>query len=758
MRISLIWLSFFMAASLLSVKSVKAQVSSCCDTAAVITLCYLSGQEYCLSPANSCPEYAIDGNFLQNGLVQKLLSPINFGPSGTVDCEIELFRLEDVSSSQAITDAGCDIIFIPNSFMSPNNQLDLLNTYIPDAVFESIYEWSTECPQNLVVATQGEATYWGYVLENANFNPNTAAPGPVPLDIFNGPFGSLTQFSQGGSFQGVFTDVPPTGTIILANDALGRPTVCLDIATNDIMLGDIGIFCSQGAGPVSFGPGINNNNDILACNIFALACEIAAVSPITVQNFLICPQDLVLLPDGSLVNVPGLYLDTLLNSFGCDSVVASVIELKEIPNTLRTFEICPFEPVELADGSLVSTPGIYIDSLTNTQGCDSVIITEIMLKVIPPTLFSYDGCEGDNYSILINGMDYSESNPQGSEILTSNTGCDSILNINLVFKPHASGQESLVYCPGESYLSSSGQSFNQTGIYFDTLTAFNGCDSVVTINLDYLENSEGSTAVSLCVGDVYALSNGQQIFQSGQYIDTLSNVNGCDSLLQIDLLFKSDSTFLQRDICGGDQIQINGQFYGIGDTYQEVTPNTEGCDSLLFTTLVEVADPLVVIPPNVVVESGQVAPFKNTIPLFYLIDWTPEDGLSCADCPNPSIDSREALDRYTITLTDTLGCIWDYEVAMEYICHFYIPNIFSPNNDGINDDFRMLGSACRLEAFEMKIYDRWGGLLFTSQDERFGWDGTSEGKRLDPGVYTYTIKYLAYGQSRQIAGELTLIR
>lgn len=683
------------------------QLASCCDTSSVITLCYLSGEEYCASTVSNCPNYSIDGSLMENALALKLLSPNNFGPFGKVDCPMQLYKLTDVSTTQAISNVGCDIIFLPNSFVNPvTNQADLVMTYIPDDVLATIYAWSQECEQNLVVATQGEATYWGYVVENENLNPNTAAPGPKPLDIFNGPFGNLNQFFQGGSFQGVFTSTPSTGTVVLANDAAGRPTVCLDLATNDILLGDIGIFCSQGAGPISNGAGINNNNDILACNIFALACEIAAVTPPKLQQFAICPLETVTLPNGAITNISGTYTDTLINIFGCDSV----------------------------------------------------IITEITPREIPPTFFLHDGCIGDQYAIFINGTLYNESNPRDTIYMENETGCDSFLIVDLTFKPHSRDSFSLDLCPGENITLNNGIKISEAGIYSDTLIAFNGCDSIVTITLSYKSTTQGATSIELCRGEIFSLSNGQTISTTGQYTDILTGVNGCDSVLTINLLFKADSTYLERAICADEILVINGQSYSVSNTYVTIEKNIEGCDSLLFTTLIAGLEPDVIIPQEITVESNATFPFNQSISDLYKISWTPATGLSCANCPNPALNGNESLDEYILTITDTLGCVWDYPILLDYICNYYVPNGFSPNFDGINDEFTLLGSTCRMESFVMRIYDRWGGLIFQSEVPELGWDGKSNNQLLDPGIYTYTISFVTYGRERLFSGEVLLLR
>ena len=628
---------------------------SCCNVDDKITLCHLSAADWCASNLGNCFEYSLDGNHMENALTLKLLADQNFGPTGTVDCDLELKRLEDVSSPQAINDCGCDMVFITNSFVNPSTlTVNWDATFMPTEVLETIYTWSLECDNNLVIVSQNEANHWGYTLQNANANPNTPVAGTSLNVIFDGPFGSLPSFNQGGGYQGVFTGTPSSGTEILANDANGNATVALDIATNDLVIGDVGIFCSNGVGDVSSGAGINNNNDILVCNIFALACRIAE---------------------------------------GFD---------KEF-----TVEICPNETVMLPGGNTVNMPGIYIDSLISLGGCDSIITTEIIDRIIPPSNFIHVGCEDDGYNILINGNNYNENNPMGQELLTASGGCDSLVLIELFFNPATSAQTDIDLCPGENY----------------------------------------------------TMANGDVITTDGTYTDTLINLDGCDSILFIELTnYLADTIYFTEEICPGDSVVVNGEPYFAGSTYFFTETNQHGCDSLLVTGLVLYPEPTVQIDSFAEVKNSDISPFNNNIPSIYEIIWLPSELLSCDNCPEPIVLSNDGITNFEINILDANSCLWHYPIEVAYICNAYAPNAFSPNNDGLNDIFQLYNSGCPLENFQFHIFDRWGNNVFYSEDLKNGWNGTSKGKDAGVGVYVYQISYRAYGKKELMEGELVLIR
>jgi len=92
----------------------------------------------------------------------------------------------------------------------------------------------------------------------------------------------------------------------------------------------------------------------------------------------------------------------------------------------------------------------------------------------------------------------------------------------------------------------------------------------------------------------------------------------------------------------------------------------------------------------------------------------------------------------------------------------FIPNAFTPNEDGLNDYYHIVTRAAgRITQFDIEIYNRWGQKIYNSKDVYFKWDGTCEGLSLSSGVYTYVMKYrLYYDFDNEIVmtGHISLIR
>lgn len=107
-----------------------------------------------------------------------------------------------------------------------------------------------------------------------------------------------------------------------------------------------------------------------------------------------------------------------------------------------------------------------------------------------------------------------------------------------------------VVCNGETYTSPSGNySWNQSGAYSDTLTNTNGCDSILTIDLTVLSPIIGQTSVLICAGDTYQSPSGNYSWnQAGMFTDTISAAAGCDSVISIDLsVISIDNSVLQQE-------------------------------------------------------------------------------------------------------------------------------------------------------------------------------------------------------------------
>ncbi len=92
------------------------------------------------------------------------------------------------------------------------------------------------------------------------------------------------------------------------------------------------------------------------------------------------------------------------------------------------------------------------------------------------------------------------------------------------------------------------------------------------------------------------------------------------------------------------------------------------------------------------------------------------------------------------------------------ICQVVVPDAFSPNHDGINDEFKQLDCEY-LSSYLLTIYNRWGEIVFQTNNHAGAWDGTLNGKECDLGTYVYTISYTRLtGESGNLQGNVVLVR
>ena len=169
-----------------------------------------------------------------------------------------------------------------------------------------------------------------------------------------------------------------------------------------------------------------------------------------------------------------------------------------------------------------------------------------------------------------------------------------------------------------------------------------------------------------------------------------------------------------------------------------------------------------VSPTSMVIDAGQSANlFANYSPQIpgATYTWTPPTGLSCTDCPNP-IATPSVTTNYEVTVTAPDGCSGkaNSEVKIKIVCgDFFVPTIFSPNGDGKNDYFQIYGNC--IVAMQLKIYDRWGELVFESDDQNFSWDGTLKGELMNPASFVYALSITTLdGNIESMKGNVSLVR
>jgi gliding motility-associated-like protein len=329
-----------------------------------------------------------------------------------------------------------------------------------------------------------------------------------------------------------------------------------------------------------------------------------------------------------------------------------------------------------------------------------------------------------------------------------------------VFTPVAA-ETDLIICDGDSaFLGGSFQ--DSAGLYIDTLTASTGCDSIQTTNLILSPFADFSRNLSICLGDSIFLEGSFQS-SAGVYTDTLFYEAGCDSIISTTLSVTAAIEENQNiSICSGDSTFIGGAFQTESGQYTDTLTAIGGCDSIVITSLL--VNPI----PLITAEDVDILPCQSA-QLFasggLTYSWTPDSTLSCSNCPDPIATPSETT-AYVVngtiegcTGTDTVVVSVEEIDVSESV---KVPNIFTPNGDGLNDFFQIELGDC-IELIEVRIFNRWGQLVFESLDATELWDGESSSDTdISEGLYFYLITYRVLDNAgfsdQAIDGSVTILR
>jgi gliding motility-associated-like protein len=502
---------------------------------------------------------------------------------------------------------------------------------------------------------------------------------------------------------------------------------------------------------------------------------------------------------GQILNQTGIYFDSLLTLIGCDSVYKLNLHV----NPTYFFEsfdtICDNQSFNF-HGQLLTQPGIYFDSLVTTAGCDSIY--KLNLHVNPAYLFTTYATLCDNETYLFRGRLITAPGTY-YDSLVSHLGCDSVYELVLRWNPSFLFVTNADICENETY-NFRGITLNQTGTYYDSLVTYLGCDSIYQLNLTvhtidstfiHLEMCEGET-----IDDPFStmMETIDSLLAPGDYLIeyTLYNAFGCDSIIFTSLTIYPKYAYTITDtICQGTPYDLNGfnvctdQLSGLSihvlplhsshncdsiitlklfvfptyhtqheasicvgfpftdfgfqipvqreagiDTFYQYYQTQHGCDSIISLILnVFEANVSVELLNENFCEVGYATLFANT--QLSNVLWSTGE-------ISPTITITEA-GRYFVTATEGV-CFAENTFFIEPCSlKVYIENAITPSNgDGINDYFFLkLPDNHQIKKFEVHIYDRWGNLVFSSQDCNFVWDGRVNGVLDINEVFSYRIAF-----------------
>jgi gliding motility-associated-like protein len=191
-------------------------------------------------------------------------------------------------------------------------------------------------------------------------------------------------------------------------------------------------------------------------------------------------------------------------------------------------------------------------------------------------------------------------------------------------------------------------------------------------------------------------------------------------------------------------------------TYTVQITDAIGCTGSASVTVDLLPQPAVTAGPDRIIEPGERVLLTATGSAPGEVLWTPSYGLSCDTCASTWAQPEQST-LYTVTLTTGNGCTAVAQVFVILNGSLFVPNTFTPNNDGLNDVFGAWGT--EIAGFKMYVFDRWGEQIFESNSIDQRWDGTYKGVDSPIDTYVWKIEAVEYsGFERKVIGHVNLVR
>jgi gliding motility-associated-like protein len=486
---------------------------------------------------------------------------------------------------------------------------------------------------------------------------------------------------------------------------------------------------------------------------------------------------------------------TLTNNNGCDSIVT--LDLTILNTTYGTDNQTHCNTYTWIDGNTYTSNNNSASfTLVNSNGCDSIVTLDL---TISNTTFGTDVQTHCNSYTWINGNTYTSNNNSATHTLVNSNGCDSIVTLDLTILNTTYGTDNQTHCNTYTWIDGNTYSNNNNSATH-TLVNSNGCDSIVTLDLTILNTTFGTDNQTHCNfytwidGNTYTANNNNAMH-------TLTNVNGCDSIVMLNLSILYTPSFeiiYDQNWCDTDSIkEVTINNYGVPPFQFVLMKNQEviqNCFTMNTSDVFTVNDhgfyQITAYQDNIC-SSDTIGKFNliyrtapnaefTTIPL--LADLNNPDiffrNLSTTDC-NVNWDFGDGSGQdylnfntnhsyndtgtylATLTLEDQYNCIsaTTQQITIYPPFDIFIPNAFTPNGDNNNDIFNPV--VYGITNFNMIITNRWGQVIYQTDDQSKGWNGmlNNQSQTYITGNYTYRIDVTDYfGKDYFYIGQIMLIQ
>lgn len=501
---------------------------------------------------------------------------------------------------------------------------------------------------------------------------------------------------------------------------------------------------------------------------------------------------------------PGNYTFRYQSRKGCDSIVQVNVSRKFTVSSFLDVYICSTDSLLVGD-SWYRPPGNYVEVQPSSSRCDSLIhltlraiICEITGLARSLPVLCHGGSSGSLIFKVVNGtppFTYSWERLGGSP---SGIGNLDTLETEIRIDGLSAG----------SYLVTIRDTFGNDAVFQTVLTEPPALSLQLApsnykgFNVSCHGGSNGTLLARPAGGSppyAFIWSNGGKepeisSLSAGKYSVLVEDANNCPISKDTQLIEPPPLFFDARFIHPGCDGPITGQvmvqnarggvgpyqyslsemdfqdsslFAKLGEgSYTVRLKDANGCRADTTSRLIAAAIPQVILGAGYQLRLGyalKLEAFVNLIPKT--VQWEPVEGLSCADCLEPEASPVKNT-VYTLSVSSADGCMTKDSVSVALLKYrpFFVPNAFSPNGDGANDTFTVFGGPALKKLRSLRVYSRWGELVFErldfpANDPSLGWDGRFRGDPLQEGLFVWAAE-LEYvdGVAEVAKGEVSIIK
>ena len=472
----------------------------------------------------------------------------------------------------------------------------------------------------------------------------------------------------------------------------------------------------------------------------------------TNADSVVCDNLLPFTWNGVTFTEAGIQEAVLTATNGVDSTVVMNLTVPPTYNVTTDSTICESSLPFTWNGVEFTEGGTQTIVLQSVNGCDSTVTMNLSLHYTDNTEISEIACDSYDW----NGISYDESGDY-TQILTDMYGCDSVVILHLTIHPTYQFTDSLTICESDLPYTYQGITFEEGTPAFSTtdfsFTTEYGCDSILTLALTVTPNVYVDLNVTVLENDLPYLFYGTSYNNPGTYIYHSVTEAGCDSTLTLHLNVLFNVTVeIEKTLCSDDLPHVwNGVSFTGAGTQSTTLTAANGVDSTVVMTLHSIDNSLEVI----MLTDDPCADFTA-------------DLLAQTEMTNLIWSTGETTPQITVTHSGTYyvtasegGCVATGQIFVP-VCEFelYLPNAITPTDlNGINDYFYVPQYSQRqINEFDITIYNRWGQMIFHSEDKHFRWHGDYNGKVFHNMTYSYVIKYTDYnGKAHLRTGSITVL-